>query len=72
MGNMGFIIGVALLAVTAIATMFVTWQSTDLDKELSQYQAEINKLKTQRDVLLMVWMANVAYWAAAALEGWVK
>lgn len=69
---MGFIVGVALLAVTGIATIVVTWQSPDLDKELSQYQAEINKLKTQRDLLLLAWIANVAYWAAAALEGWVK
>ncbi len=68
---MGFIIGVALLTVTAIATMFVTWQSPNLDKELYS-QAEVKKMSMQRDLLLLAWIANVAYWAAAALEGWVK
>ncbi len=68
---MGFVIGVALLAVTGIATMFLTWQSPDLEKE--QYsRAEVRKMEMQRDLLLLAWIANVAYWAAAALEGWVK
>ena len=68
---MGFIIGVALLAVTAIVTMLVTWQSSNSEKE--QYsRAEVRKIEMQRDLLLLAWIANVAYWAAAALEGWVK
>ena len=68
---MGFIIGVALLAVTAIVTMLVTWQSSNSEKE--QYsRVEVRKIEMQRDLLLLAWIANVAYWAAAALEGWVK
>lgn len=68
---MGFIIGVVLLVATSIATMYVTWQSPDLDKELYS-QAELKKFSLHRDLLLVAWVANVAYWAAAALEGWVK
>ena len=68
---MGYAVGVALLVLTSMVTAWVTWQSPELDKELYS-QAAIKRFSMHRDLLLLAWIANVAYWATAALNDWVK
>lgn len=68
---MGYIVGITLLVITTIASLFITWRSENSEKEtysLKEFKREV----IQRDILLLMWLANTAYWALAAMYGWIE